>query len=252
MPVRLPARPQRGTPLAKEHAYGPGWYSRRGNSVATQIKGETTKVVKDVADQASQTTTELADKARETGERQLSSRKDQAAQSASELADAMRQVSDKMEQDGQQNGTAQLVATGAEQVDKIADYLRTTDINQMIGGVEDFARRQPAIFLGGAFTLGLIGARFLKAGSERRQRSGTSGYRGYRGEYAGYQGRYGGYQQGAFGSGYGAGFGSTAGYEGASGSETTPETEADAWAEPAGAAPAYDPYHEAGESDRRV
>jgi hypothetical protein len=36
----------------------------------------------------------------------------------------------------------------------------------MIQEVERFARRQPALFLGGAFTLGLIAARFLKSSSE--------------------------------------------------------------------------------------
>ena len=33
----------------------------------------------------------------------------------------------------------------------------------MVTQVEQYARRQPAIFLGGAFALGLLGARFLKS-----------------------------------------------------------------------------------------
>jgi hypothetical protein len=212
--------------------------------VATQIRNENTNAVRDVADQATQKTGELAEKARATGERQLTSRKDQAARSANDLADALRQVSDQLEEGGQQRGTAQLVSTGAEQIDKIANYLRTTDVNQMIGGLEDFARRQPAIFLGGAFTLGLIGARFLKAGSESRQRSGTSRY-GYGRGYPGYQGSYDGYQ-GSLGSGYR----STGAYTGASSGRMSSET--DAWAEPTEAAPAYAPSQQAGESDRQV
>jgi hypothetical protein len=36
--------------------------------------------------------------------------------------------------------------------------------------VEDFARRNPAVFLGGAFALGLVGARFIKSSGHRAER----------------------------------------------------------------------------------
>jgi hypothetical protein len=36
----------------------------------------------------------------------------------------------------------------------------------MVRNVEDFARRQPALFIGGAFMLGLLGARFLKSSAQ--------------------------------------------------------------------------------------
>jgi hypothetical protein len=43
--------------------------------------------------------------------------------------------------------------------------------------LENAARRQPAIAIGGAIVLGLIGARFLKSSERRRQRRG-GGYAG--------------------------------------------------------------------------
>jgi len=48
-------------------------------------------------------------------------------------------------------------------VENWADYVQQTDVRQMADRVESFARREPAIFLGGAFALGLLGARFLKS-----------------------------------------------------------------------------------------
>jgi hypothetical protein len=75
--------------------------------------------------------------------------------------------------------------------------LQERDIDQIAFEVQDMARRQPAMFLGGAFLLGFMAARFLK----------SSGDRGYRGEgaYYGYQGGSyaygGGYRSGSYRSG---------------------------------------------------
>jgi hypothetical protein len=53
-------------------------------------------------------------------------------------------------------------------VERWADYVQNTDAREMANRVESFARREPGLFLGGAFALGLVGARFLK--SSRRER----------------------------------------------------------------------------------
>ncbi|HEX4164796.1 MAG TPA: hypothetical protein VHZ55_04920 [Bryobacteraceae bacterium] len=58
------------------------------------------------------------------------------------------------------------------QVEQVANYLRDRDIHQLISETEDFARRSPAVFLGGAFVLGLATSRFLK--SSRPSTGGTS------------------------------------------------------------------------------
>ena len=58
---------------------------------------------------------------------------------------------------------------------RAADYLDRTDSREMMHHTEQFARRQPALFLGGAFGLGLIAARFLKS-SRRNDQEETGGY----------------------------------------------------------------------------
>ena len=50
--------------------------------------------------------------------------------------------------------------------------MREKDVQAIVRDVERYAREQPALFLGGAFVLGLLGARFLKS-TANREESGT-------------------------------------------------------------------------------
>ncbi len=49
------------------------------------------------------------------------------------------------------------------QVERLANYVRESDVRQLVGDAEGFARRSPAIFLGAAFVLGVAASRFLKS-----------------------------------------------------------------------------------------
>jgi hypothetical protein len=63
-------------------------------------------------------------------------------------------------------------------------YLREHDANEVVNAATDFARRQPALVVGGALLVGLALGRFLRSASDFStddQRFGhglTSGYRG--------------------------------------------------------------------------
>jgi hypothetical protein len=58
-------------------------------------------------------------------------------------------------------------ASAAEMVERFSGHLKERDINQMLWEIESFGRRQPALFMGGAFALGFLASRFLKSSSER-------------------------------------------------------------------------------------
>jgi hypothetical protein len=68
-----------------------------------------------------------------------------------------------------------MLATGADRLaettERLATNLEGKDLDQIVDEVEQFARRQTALFLGGAFALGLVAARFLKSSSGSRARS---------------------------------------------------------------------------------
>jgi hypothetical protein len=54
----------------------------------------------------------------------------------------------------------------AGQIDKLTTYLRDRDVDEIVGEVSAYARRNPTLVVGGSFLLGLALARFLKSGSK--------------------------------------------------------------------------------------
>jgi hypothetical protein len=62
---------------------------------------------------------------------------------------------------------AQYSDLAAEQIEKAAAWLRTTTPEEIAHDIEDYAKKQPAVFVAGALALGLIGVRFLHSASQR-------------------------------------------------------------------------------------
>jgi len=121
-----------------------------------------------VADQAQQKMGEVVGQAKETVTAQATSQKDRAAESLEAVAQALRQAGQELQ--GREQGTvAQFIDTAAERVERLSGFLQGRDVQQIVGEVERYARRNPALFLGGAFALGLLGARFLKSSSRPDQ-----------------------------------------------------------------------------------
>jgi hypothetical protein len=79
----------------------------------------------------------------------------------------------------QDQGTfvAQYADKMADQVERFSNQLRDKDVEQFISDAQDLARRQPGIFIGGAFALGVFLARFIKSSSRRNEPS-MEGYSG--------------------------------------------------------------------------
>jgi len=112
-----------------------------------------------------------------------------------QTAQALRHAGDDLRQT---NGmVAGFVDGAAGQVDNAAQYLRGHSVNDLMTEAEDLARRNSTVFLGGAFVLGILAARFLKSSPPRSQYSqyggGYSHYRGGQYPYSGnsYGGQYG-------------------------------------------------------------
>ena len=102
----------------------------------------------------------VAKRATDTGISQVDRGREQAADTLSQVARSIRRASENL---GEERQIAHdITDTVAEQTDRLAGYLRQTDARQMIRNVEDIARQQPLLFLGGAFVVGLLGARFIK------------------------------------------------------------------------------------------
>ena len=131
-----------------------GTSGAKNEGLVDQAKHVVENVVGNVAGQArSQVTTEVT------------AQKTKAVDTISGVADALRQTSSGMKDAGP---LPALADQAADTVERVATYLQSKSLGDLIGEVERFARREPAIFLGGAFAAGLLGGRFLKSSAPKR------------------------------------------------------------------------------------
>ena len=153
-----------------------------GSTARDQIRDVKNQVV----DKAKTTFQQAKDRATSS----LGESKGQVADQFGTMADALRRTTEHLRSEDQQR-IASLADTAARQVEQIADYLRSKDARGMREDLENLARRQPALMIGGALILGLIGARFLKSSERRGDRRFGDGQRygrESRFEYGGYTG----------------------------------------------------------------
>lgn len=129
----------------------------------------------------------LAERATDIGFQRVDEGREQVALGIGQLAGSIRRISTDME--AEQPAIASAATTAAEQAERLAGYLRTTDARQILRTVEDVARQQPILFLGGAFLAGLAASRFLKAagGPNTGANANWDGARFGNGYSAGYQ-----------------------------------------------------------------
>jgi hypothetical protein len=190
--------------------------------------GSAREQIRDVKNQVVGQAKNTFQQARDRATSSLGESKGQFAEQFTTIADALRRTTEHLRSEDQQR-IAGLTDTVARQVEQVADYLRNKDARGMRQDLENLARRQPALMIGGALVLGLIGARFFKSSERRRygdgQRYGRErgiGYTGYNQPYTReseferdvtIRGGYGGTTAG-FEGGYGEG-GTGGGYAGA-------------------------------------
>ena len=93
---------------------------------------------------------------------QLTSQKDRAADGVGTVTQALRHSTAQL-RDDQHETIAQYLEQAADQIDRWTTTIREKDVTEVLDDVQSLARRQPAVFIGSAFALGLLGARFLKS-----------------------------------------------------------------------------------------
>ena len=94
---------------------------------------------------------------------QLSQQKDHLATGVSGLADVLKQNSDQLRGQGFASLVTPYVDQAAQKLNEFGGDLQQKDMDQVIRDTEDFARVQPALFLGAAAAIGFFAARFLKS-----------------------------------------------------------------------------------------
>jgi hypothetical protein len=104
----------------------------------------------------------VAQQAGEQLQSQIEQRKHEAARGVGKLASVLRNSSMELRKE-EKGAIPAYVERAADGLENLSSYMRSKSVRDVIDDVESMARREPAIFLGAAFALGLLGSRFLKS-----------------------------------------------------------------------------------------
>jgi hypothetical protein len=144
-----------------EHSMGATTKPPMNSSASGATSGAQTGVVSG-APEVQQSIEQAVDRVRERGKSQLAAEKDRVAGTVGSVAQALRATGKQLQQ-GDDPAVAEYVDRVADSVEEFSNHLRRRNVDELVGDTERFARHQPAMFLGGAFFLGLVAARFLKS-----------------------------------------------------------------------------------------
>ncbi len=125
-----------------------------------RAKNSTEKIVGQAIGKVKETATSIVDEQR-TG----------LAAGITGIAETVRQIGENLNHDKENQIAALAGGYGnnlADQIEKISGYVEDREITEIINDVETFARRNPALFVGAAFALGVLAARFLKSSATRK------------------------------------------------------------------------------------
>ena len=87
------------------------------------------------------------------------------------VAHALRSASDDLRERGQPLAAEYSRAEVADGLESLANWVSRRNVDDVTGGLEDFARQRPVAFIGGSMVAGFALARFMKSSSARRSRT---------------------------------------------------------------------------------
>lgn len=152
---------------------GSGASTSQAPPIVTQVR----ETVAPAVQQAQEKTGQLLSQAQQQAVSRIDQQKENAVGGLGAVAETLRQTGQQLRENDQGVITqyvSQYSESAASQVEKVSGYLRDRDANQLLSDVESFARREPTIFVAGAFLLGLASARFLRASAPASSSASSS------------------------------------------------------------------------------
>jgi hypothetical protein len=128
---------------------------------------ETQSLAEQAKERAQDVTRDVKGQTREQLRSQLADRSTQVGEQAASAAQAMRRASSQLREEGNERAAGMIDAV-ADRGQRLGEYLRDADGEQLLRDVEAFARRQPWLVVGGSAVVGFLGSRFVKASSHGR------------------------------------------------------------------------------------
>jgi hypothetical protein len=150
---------------------GAGYDRGRDMRGVSDVAGAAAEQARDYAgktvDQARGMAGQLVNDVREVAESLLDEQKERAVGHVAGVAEALRKTAEGL---GEHNEMAGRYAEqAAEQVERFAETIRERNLGDLVAEVDDFARRQPTLFLVGAVALGFVVGRFMAASADRNR-----------------------------------------------------------------------------------
>ena len=143
-------------------------------AAASDVADSAKSAAEDVADKATDKAKAVAGDAASAAQSTAETGKAQATGALDDVADVLHDTSDSL-RDHDRDAFAQYADQAARQVEQFTSAIRDRSVGEILDEAERFARREPGLFVGGAFLLGIFGARFLKADAPGSDRAGGSG-----------------------------------------------------------------------------
>lgn len=161
-----PAKTEQDARKKGEDAY------RNAKASANEAVDHAKSAAHDAADHAKAVASDALETGKAHAEEGLNEGKNVIARQVLSAAQAAKSAAkDLRERD--QSVMAEWADVAADEMTRAAEGLEGSDLNEIYAKVEDYARRQPAVFLAGVALAGFAAARFAKAARERpvQQRS---------------------------------------------------------------------------------
>ncbi|MEP7149197.1 MAG: hypothetical protein ABI857_09965 [Acidobacteriota bacterium] len=129
--------------------------------------GAATAKARTFYDQAKETAGQAYETVTDKAATKLDEKKSTLSGGLTTVADSVRQVGENLGSSKTDSGLAEAAAkytdSAAQKIEDVAGYFESRGVRDMVRDLEGFARRNPAVFFGAAFGLGLLAARFLKS-----------------------------------------------------------------------------------------
>lgn len=145
--------------------------ANQASAEASSLASEAKAAVNDLGDRAKQGVSDAADHIRGLAEDQKSA----GAERFKGYAGSIHRAADSLDQDMPM--VANFAHKAADEIEHLADSVKDRDLADLVGVVHDYARRQPAIFLGATALAGFLAVRFLSTSAQKRtQQARTEGW----------------------------------------------------------------------------
>ena len=121
----------------------------------------------EAAGRAREAAIERVEQVRDRAREGIDRGKQEMADRIRRLGSALHSASDNLREED--SAIARYGDIASETIERAANYVGTADLKTTVRDVENFARREPALFFGGAFLLGLAAGRFLRSSAGRSE-----------------------------------------------------------------------------------